>query len=112
MFKTGYIIYWKANQTYISQQFCENKNKPKLKCCGKCYLKKQLNKFEKSNGNKNSIPNTILKFKALDNFIVQQYCCYIHSSFFPSFQKTSFSNYSFILLTGHQNSLFRPPKFI
>jgi hypothetical protein len=112
VFKAGYIFYWKANQTNITQQFCENKDKPKMKCCGKCYLKKQLNKIEKSDDNKKSTPNSILKLKAFDNFIIQQYNCYSLKYFYAILQKKPFLSYSFTLLTGHQNSLFRPPKFI
>ena len=31
-----------VNYHYISTVLCENKNKPELKCCGKCHLKKEL----------------------------------------------------------------------
>ncbi|OWP83607.1 hypothetical protein BWK59_09595 [Flavobacterium davisii] len=36
----SYII----NYDYVSTVLCENKNKPELKCNGKCYLKKQMAK--------------------------------------------------------------------
>jgi hypothetical protein len=36
------IRQWKANQAYITANFCENRAKPALKCDGKCYLRKQL----------------------------------------------------------------------
>jgi hypothetical protein len=33
---------FKINQDYISAVFCINKDKPTMKCDGKCYLKKNL----------------------------------------------------------------------
>lgn len=33
---------FKFNQEYISDVFCINKDKPEMKCDGKCYLKKTL----------------------------------------------------------------------
>lgn len=42
---------FKLNQDYIAKNLCENRSKPQKKCCGKCYLRKQLNKVaEKENG--------------------------------------------------------------
>lgn len=35
------------NKEFITKNFCENKNKPKVHCNGKCHLKKQLDKEEK-----------------------------------------------------------------
>jgi hypothetical protein len=32
------------NYQYITTVLCENKDKPQLKCCGKCHLKKELAK--------------------------------------------------------------------
>lgn len=35
-------VYYAANKTYIAEELCENKDKPQLKCDGKCYLRAQL----------------------------------------------------------------------
>jgi hypothetical protein len=37
-----------ANQQEIAAKLCENKNKPALKCNGKCQLSKKLQSLEKS----------------------------------------------------------------
>ncbi len=37
-----------VNKDFIAQNYCENKARPELHCEGKCHLKKQLNKEEKS----------------------------------------------------------------
>ena len=38
------FIDYHINKEVITSKFCVNKNKPKLKCNGKCYLSKQLKK--------------------------------------------------------------------
>jgi len=42
--KLGLIAYYNINIEYIITELCENKDKPELKCNGKCYLKKKLGK--------------------------------------------------------------------
>lgn len=42
LLKTGFIVYFVANKTFIVEKFCENKAKPQLKCDGKCHLKKYV----------------------------------------------------------------------
>lgn len=44
----GIIGYYQINKDYIAKNLCENKNKPQMKCCGKCYLKKQLKKLDEN----------------------------------------------------------------
>ena len=36
------VIDYLVNYHYISTVLCENKNNTKLKCCGKCHLKREL----------------------------------------------------------------------
>lgn len=43
-----YII----NYDYITKVLCINKEKPELKCSGKCYLKEQLSKISSENKSK------------------------------------------------------------
>lgn len=38
------VLDYVINYEYISTQLCENKEKPELKCNGKCHLKKELAK--------------------------------------------------------------------
>lgn len=44
--KLGIVAWFGLNREYIARNLCENKDKPELKCCGKCYLKKQLKKAD------------------------------------------------------------------
>lgn len=57
----GVIAYYLANHDYIAKQLCENRNKPAMKCDGKCYLKKQLRKVDNGGENSNKIPVKIEK---------------------------------------------------
>ncbi|MFN8438574.1 MAG: hypothetical protein U0V72_13205 [Cytophagales bacterium] len=43
---------YKLHKTFIANNFCVNKSKPKLKCEGKCHLKKQMAKHENQNKEK------------------------------------------------------------
>lgn len=35
---------FRLNREYIAKNLCENRKAPEKKCCGKCYLRKQLKK--------------------------------------------------------------------
>lgn len=37
---------FELNKEYIAKNLCENRDQPKMSCCGKCYLGKQLTKTE------------------------------------------------------------------
>jgi len=38
------LAWYKLNKISITERYCVNKDKPAMKCCGKCYLQKQLNR--------------------------------------------------------------------
>lgn len=46
--KLGLITYYSFNITYIVKELCENKDKPELKCNGKCFLKKKMGLADKA----------------------------------------------------------------
>ncbi len=54
--KLGIVIWYEYNKDYIAKNLCENRAAPEKKCCGKCYLNKQLNKVEKSGKDNSTIP--------------------------------------------------------
>src|SRR4051794_3308230 len=47
--KLSIVAWYECNKSYIAQHLCENRDKPQMKCCGKCYLKKQLARADNSN---------------------------------------------------------------
>ncbi|GAA4468854.1 hypothetical protein GCM10023093_27280 [Nemorincola caseinilytica] len=55
--KLGIVIWYQVNKDYIAKNLCENRAKPEKKCCGKCYLNKQLKKADQDNNKEGtSIP--------------------------------------------------------
>lgn len=44
--KTIVFINYQLNIEFIKKELCENKDKPQMKCNGKCYLNKQVKKAE------------------------------------------------------------------
>jgi len=104
MNKLVVILSYQVNKDYISKNLCENRNHPERKCCGKCYLKKQLNNTEKDS-NKN---------KANEQFGVDYFISYFSFELRPSYPDAENikvaglipQNYSFNPLL----SVFHPPQ--
>lgn len=46
--KLGLLTYYELNISYIIRELCENKDKPDLKCHGKCFLKKKMGLADKA----------------------------------------------------------------
>lgn len=57
-----------VNQQEITEKLCENKAKPKLKCNGKCHLKKQLAKIDNSEKKEDKKQHSNPSFKTEDVF--------------------------------------------
>jgi hypothetical protein len=49
------VALFALRRDYIAKNLCENKTRPALKCGGKCYLRKQLNKVDEPTGNTNTL---------------------------------------------------------
>lgn len=47
--KLGIVAWYEWNKQYVATVLCENRDKPQMHCCGKCYLNKQLNKVDNDN---------------------------------------------------------------
>ncbi len=60
------VTHFQLNKRYIASVLCENKAKPKLRCNGKCQLKKKLTLHEK----REKVPNSPVKEK----IEILQYC--------------------------------------
>ncbi len=43
------MVYWQANQQYIAQNLCENRDNPDSDCGGSCHLEKQLENADENN---------------------------------------------------------------
>ena len=42
MYYVGQFVYYGTNMDYIIENYCVNKERPQLKCDGKCFLAKKL----------------------------------------------------------------------
>lgn len=58
-FKSFLTLNYYANQSEIAELFCINKEKPKLKCDGKCHLATQISKIETEEESTPFTPNTV-----------------------------------------------------
>ena len=104
------IVDYFVNYHYISTVLCVNKDKPKLKCCGKCYLKKELAKASevekpiqsnKKDNSKHEI--VVLFFQDFKLLIKEKY-----TSNKKTYNKHYYSNFYQYM---NCYSEFHPPKF-
>ncbi len=52
----GTYVAFKLNQSFIADNWCININKPKVNCCGKCFLKKEIKENQESEKEKSKLP--------------------------------------------------------
>lgn len=97
------IVNYELNKSYITQKFCENKNKPKMNCNGKCHLNKQLQKQEK---NENA-PSNPIKEK---NQIQLYYQLKDHGLGNLDSEKNIYAPYLTRKITSPLSSAFHPPQ--
>jgi hypothetical protein len=95
---------YELNKEYISKNLCENKEKPKSTCNGKCHLAKELKKQDKkenstSNSQKEKFENQFYsEVKKSDVFIFGA----TKNQLLVSYQFSNYSNYL--------DSIFQPPR--
>jgi hypothetical protein len=69
--KLGIVINWKINQDTIAKNLCENRDKPKMCCKGKCQLKKQLQKVDSESQQDKKSTEEKSKTGAMDLFFTE-----------------------------------------
>jgi thioredoxin-related protein len=100
--KTIIVVGFYTQRDLISKTICENKNKPKMHCNGKCYLNKQLKKEQKNERDTSNI------LKEVNEIFVKQP---ISDFEFISFDQI-LEHYDNYLIRPYQNNIpniFRPP---
>jgi hypothetical protein len=105
----GIISYYELNKNYIAKNLCENRDKPAMKCCGKCYLRKQLKKVTQ-NDNNTKAPNNKVEKTEIVAFVIPNKVILPESNAFnidvvqhPSMQHLHGFNIPF--------PIFHPPSF-
>ena len=102
--KIGIIGYYGINRDYITANFCENISKPEMRCNGKCYLKKQIDKADESE-NRKQAPSRQKDQTEFQSFIFEQPGAFI---LFSSIQITPDAREA-NLRSGFTSGLLRPP---
>lgn len=102
---TRFLLYagFEINQSYISSVLCENRDKPLLKCEGKCFLAKKIKQAEES---EQSQERESHKTHFQDAFIYDRNAF----SFFLQLIKVLDSIVLKSKLPLHSSTLFHPPK--
>ncbi len=71
LLKLGIVAWYEWNRDYVAQTLCENRDRPQLKCCGKCYLRKQLAKADATSKSERPLMAQLAKLK-LPPFVVPE----------------------------------------
>lgn len=95
------VANYSINKDYISKVLCENKDKPKMHCNGKCLLKKQLAKEEKKEQSPVKEKKEIQLFYETNSLI---------SISAPTNKNELSTGYSFPVTFKHLQSVFHPPQ--
>ena len=100
------VLGYYANKEYIAKYLCENKDKPRLNCEGKCSLKKRLAKeisdqVPGQRNQKNEEPVTLFC----------EYRDYVIYSLRPIYTRQVYFTFNDLTLFDFCKSVFRPPAF-
>ena len=106
--KVGIFVSFKANQDFIAKVLCVNKDKPEMKCNGKCHLAKELNKTENKDEN---LPITISNKTEITLFIENQETFQIKPTF-GFLTKECFIDEKKDYHSLFINGVFHPPRVV
>lgn len=102
-FQTAAILFrFYANQAAIAERLCENKNRPQLKCKGRCQLGKALAKAA------NEEKGTQSSFKLIEFHYLTSTIDITHPNFLETVTKV-YGIHLTRLLDGYRNAVFQPP---
>jgi hypothetical protein len=103
------IVDYALNKEYIAKNLCENRNKPKMNCNGKCHLMKQLKKASTdvpSDGNtakgSSNQEENVVHVSSTFQFNIQHSTSSIANSYLNTFSNKLPSNYL--------KDIFHPPQ--
>jgi hypothetical protein len=103
------VFEYMINYEYISKVLCVNKDKPKMKCNGKCHLMQEL---AKSSENEKPISDKKISINEFEVLFFQDLNSYVISCT-PIFKAKKIDiNYSNLYTHLNNCSVFHPPTFI
>ena len=102
------VLDYIVNYEYISTVLCENKDKPELKCCGKCHLKKEL-----ANASEGEKPNSADKKESskqeVEILFFQEIKCLVVEQIYFYNKNLIDDNYANLYFYTVSCSVFHPP---
>ena len=106
-FSTNLLVaHFYANQKYIAATLCVNKNKPEMKCCGKCQLtnklKQEENKDKQNPARKSENKEGVIS--SLSFFSTIELSWKLIKRVYPSYKENFSSPYSY--------TFFHPPRMV
>lgn len=106
MQKTLLVGIYQLNKNYITQVYCENKDKPTMHCDGKCHLEKTLEKTTKEKKSSDSILNRLTEEVIAINNIVN-----IHPIVLQQIKNIiTYKKYNFLYYFNFENHPLKPPQ--
>ena len=103
----GYIAYFELNVDYIIETYCVNKEKPGLKCNGKCHLATQLSTSTTDTSNQAPYLNTLFETFVPVYFQSYQFDLKV---FIQNITIKNNWNYSKLLTSANLAGTDRPPQ--
>lgn len=100
------VLNYELNKDYIEKNLCENRNKPKCCCHGKCYLKKQL---EKNDSEQNPSSNNSQKTGTDDLFFAEEKTT-VPDHFITIIKKINLIRNNSLIPQNLYVSVFHPPQ--
>lgn len=106
--KTAFMVWYKANKSYVAQNLCENKNNSERSDCeGCCFVNKQLNKLDnKQENNGQPLPSSEINNKETPNFFFEKN---IQFSIPKNCILVAYGNAVPSLANAHLQQLIKPP---
>ena len=101
------LAWYQVNKTYIAQKLCENRNKPKMHCNGKCQLRKKMQLLEQESPSNSSVPVKIDKIAILE-FLLPENQATLNNPF--SILKKPIIFYDKQYTFYYSNYLLKPPR--
>ena len=99
------ILDYAVNYQYISTQLCENRDKPELRCNGKCYVKKEILKSSENENTKESK----VQITSIDAFVLNENLDFSIITQFQDKVENNFQNHFNSVLKPYLGSVFHPP---
>ena len=101
------LAWYQVNKTYIAQKLCENRNKPKMHCNGKCQLRKKMQLLEQESPSNSSVPVKTDKIAILE-FLLPENQASLNNPF--SILKKPIIFYDKQYTFSFSNYLLKPPR--